>query len=284
MTEEERKSLEKRGAQSGAAKAPEYAGSYENSLKESYEALRDRPGFSYDPAGDTLYRQYKDQYVQNGRRAMKDSMGKAASLTGGYSSSYAQSVGQQSYDAHLRSLGEIVPELYALAYQRYASEGEAMERRHQALQQLRDDEYEAYTDALERYDRQSQLEYDKEREAAEDLRAQEALEYQRSLTSAQTLAKYGDFSGYERLYGKETADRMREYWISSNPMEALNMGLISPERYLGLVASANLGTRPAAPSAAKSSGAKSSAAKADRSGGKTDSSYKNKSYINNIRK
>lgn len=284
MTEEERKRLENKAGGNETAKEPEYAGSYDNALKESYEQLKNRPDFSYDPARDGVFRQYKEQYIQSGRRAMMDSMGKAASLTGGYGSSYAQSVGQQSYNEHLRSLGEIVPELYALAYQRYAGEGEAMERRHQALQQLRDDEYESYRDALERYDTERQLEYEREKEAAEDLRAQEALEYQRSLTGAQTLAKYGDFSGYERLYGKDTADRMREYWIASNPMEALNMGLISPERYLGLVASAGLGTAALAKASTgtrSSSSGKSSSKSESKAAG---SAYKNKGYLNDMKK
>ena len=42
---------------------------------------------------------------------MKDTMGQAAALTGGYGSSYAESSAQQQYDAYLQQLGDIVPEL-----------------------------------------------------------------------------------------------------------------------------------------------------------------------------
>ena len=34
---------------------------------------------------------------------------------------------------------------------------------------------------------------------------------------AKILAGYGDFSAYERLYGKEAADRMRKIWDIQNP-------------------------------------------------------------------
>lgn len=50
-------------------------------------------------------------------------------------------------------------------------------------------------------------------------------------TDAQRLAKYGDFSGYEQLYGKQTADAMREVWIAQNPALAYNLGLIDYRTY-----------------------------------------------------
>ena len=42
--------------------------------------------------------------MKNGRLAMMDSMGRAAALTGGYGSSYAQSAGQQAYQKQMDSL------------------------------------------------------------------------------------------------------------------------------------------------------------------------------------
>ena len=91
-----------------------------------YQAIMGRQPFSYRAADDPLYRSYADRYVQNGRLAMRDTMGSAAALTGGYGSSYAQGVGQQRYDEYLRQLSEAVPELYGMAFQRYQAEGEAL--------------------------------------------------------------------------------------------------------------------------------------------------------------
>jgi len=51
------------------------------------------------------------------------------------------------------------------------------------------------------------------------------------ISSAATLAKYGDFSGYAKLYGKETAEAMRQVWIAQNPRTALHMGIIDEATY-----------------------------------------------------
>ena len=81
--------------------------------------------------------------------AMRDSMGKAAALTGGYGSSYAQKVGQQEYDEYLQKLGEVIPELYAAAYQRYKDQGEALEGQYQRLAKLEQEEYGHFRDQVE---------------------------------------------------------------------------------------------------------------------------------------
>lgn len=87
------------------------------------DRILNREDFSYDLGGDALYQQYKDQYMQQGKLAMQDTVGQAAALTGGYGNSYAQTVGQQAYDQYLGRLNEVVPELYSLARSRYTQEG-----------------------------------------------------------------------------------------------------------------------------------------------------------------
>lgn len=133
-----------------AGTRPEYAASYEKELSGVYDSMKNRPEFSYDANSDGLYRQYRDGYIQRGRMAMKDTMGQAAALTGGYGSSYAESAAQQQYDAYLQQLGDIVPELYTLAYSRYQDEGDALQERYDMLSGLRDREYGEYTDAMDR--------------------------------------------------------------------------------------------------------------------------------------
>jgi len=61
---------------------------------------------------------------------------------------------------------------------------------------------------------------------------EEGRGYERNLSDAQTLASFGDFSGYERLgYSPETVSAMRELWIAQNPDLAYNTGAIDAERY-----------------------------------------------------
>lgn len=80
------------------------------------------PEFSYDYRDDPSYQQYRQQYIRNGQLAMQDTMGQAAGLTGGYGSSYSQSVGQQAYQGYMNQLNAVVPELYQNAYNRYLND------------------------------------------------------------------------------------------------------------------------------------------------------------------
>lgn len=139
-------------------------------LERLYAAITGRPAFSYDPASDPVYNSYAQSYQRRGRLAMRNTMGQAAALTGGYGSSYAQSVGQQQYDSYLQSLGEALPELYGMAWQRYNAEGDALKT--------------AWELASER----SEVKRESEREAAE----REA--------AAQKSAETARRGNYDRLY------------------------------------------------------------------------------------
>ena len=63
------------------------------------------------------------------------------------------------------------------------------------------------------------------------LDTQTRYEQQQAEAKAQTLASYGDFSGYAAIYGQEQASAMREMWIAQNPLLAYNTGAITAERY-----------------------------------------------------
>lgn len=49
--------------------------------------------------------------------------------------------------------------------------------------------------------------------------------------NAAQMASFGNFTGYEQMYGKDQADAMRQFWIGSNPELAYNTGVIDAERY-----------------------------------------------------
>lgn len=103
-----------------------YTPQYDTQINELFNKLLNRESFSYDTETDPLYKLYREQYINQGRLAMQDTMGQAAALTGGYGSSYSQAVGQQQYDAYLQKLNGVVPELYQLAYSRYQDEGDEL--------------------------------------------------------------------------------------------------------------------------------------------------------------
>lgn len=91
-------------------------------LDEIMKKILSGEKFSYDLNGDALYQQYKDKYIKQGKMAMGDAIGQASAMTGGYGNSYAQSVGQQQYQASLDNLNDIVPELYQMAYDKYTAD------------------------------------------------------------------------------------------------------------------------------------------------------------------
>ena len=84
--------------------------------------IKNRPDFSYNLDEDAFYQQYKDKYIKQGKLAMADTIGQASAMTGGYGNSYAQSVGQQAYQASLENLNDISMELYQMAYDKYNQE------------------------------------------------------------------------------------------------------------------------------------------------------------------
>lgn len=138
-------------AANNTQEAPTYAGTYEDQLAQIYGKIANREPFSYDVNADPLYQNYKDQYIQGGKLAMKDTMGKAAALTGGYGSTYGQQVGQQAYDAYLQDLSAVIPELYGMAYDMYRDKGNDLTKQYGLLGDMRDTEYNRYRDALGDY-------------------------------------------------------------------------------------------------------------------------------------
>ena len=156
--------------------APRYDSRYDEQIRSLYEQLTSRGPFRYDSATDPLYQQYRQSYVQLGQNAMRDTMGQAAGLTGGYGSSYAQSVGQQQYDAYLRRLADVLPETYGMALQSWQAEGQDLQRRYSAAAALEQSDYERYLDELGQYNRsldraRSDADTAYERQMAEDERA-----------------------------------------------------------------------------------------------------------------
>ena len=133
--------------------APRYDSRYDEQIRSLYEQLTSRGPFRYDSATDPLYQQYRQSYVQLGQNAMRDTMGQAAALTGGYGSSYAQSVGQQQYDAYLRRLADVLPETYGMALDAWKAEGQDLQRRYSAAAALEQSDYERYLNELAQYDR-----------------------------------------------------------------------------------------------------------------------------------
>ncbi len=108
-----------------------------------------RPGFSYDPTHDALYQGMKNEFVRQGKRAMSDAMGRASAMSGGYASSYAESLGHQAYAEQLGKLSEMIPELYDRARKDYDAETERLMKNVEQALGFYDSDYQTYLDAME---------------------------------------------------------------------------------------------------------------------------------------
>ena len=122
-------------------------GTYEEQYAQTYEELMGTEGFSYDLNGDPLWQQYKDSYTAQGKLAAMDNMGQAMGMTGGFGSSYAQGVGQQTYQGYLQQMNDRVPELYQLAMQKYDADLALAKDEFYAAGTMADREYEHEQDA-----------------------------------------------------------------------------------------------------------------------------------------
>lgn len=171
-----------------------YQSQWQQSLNDIIGKIQNRDKFTYDLNGDALYQQYKDRYIQQGQQAMMDTMGQAAALTGGYGNSYAQTVGQQTYQGYLQGLNDKVPELYQLAMNKYQMEGDELYNQFGLLSTQENQDYGRYRDqvgdwntALDRFQNQ----YNAERE----------FDY----------GKYSDDRNFD--YGQYVDDRNYQYQV-----------------------------------------------------------------------
>lgn len=147
-------------------KPGEYVSKWQDQLDAAMEKILNREKFSYDLNGDALYRQYKDQAVQNGRLAMQDTLGQAAAMTGGFSSSYGQTAAQQAYQRQMTDLGDKASALYDKARAEYDRQGTEDKQAYDLLLQRENSSQSQYRQNLAAWEAENQRlwsRYDQER-------------------------------------------------------------------------------------------------------------------------
>ena len=133
---------------------------YTGEMRSVLSDIKKTEDFSYDPLDDELYGFIKSEYSKAGRRAMEDMLGSLAANTGGIASSYAASAAGQSYDYYNLQLAEKIPELYALAYNRYQDKNDLMFDRLAALSGLEGTDYKRYRDSAEDFESDREAAYE----------------------------------------------------------------------------------------------------------------------------
>lgn len=99
---------------------------WEDELDSIYNQISKMEKFKYDMNADALYKQYAQQYENNAKLAMQDTVGQISALTGGYGNSYAETAGQAMYNQQMQGLNDRALELYQLALNQYNAEGDRL--------------------------------------------------------------------------------------------------------------------------------------------------------------
>lgn len=203
-------------------KRPGYESRYDADIADLYAQITGRGDYNYSLEDDPLWQMYREDYTRLGKRAMQDTMGRAAALTGGYGSSYGQAAGQQAYDSYLAELMGIAPELEERAYQRWSDEGERMNERLKTLRDLEAEDYARFLDEDKRWQDerdfaagQADAEYGRwltERGYADN---REALAYDRENDARELLVGLIAY-GYE-----PTEQELREAGLNRKQYEAI---------------------------------------------------------------
>lgn len=129
---------------SSVGAAPTYTAS--GMADQILQQINNREAFNYDPNKDITYQQYKDLYTANGDKAMRDTMGNAAALTGGYGNSYAVTAGSQAYDAYMEGLNDKALELRQNALNEYNQETADLYNKYNAALSQEEMAYQQYLD------------------------------------------------------------------------------------------------------------------------------------------
>lgn len=121
---------------------------WDSQITSLLDSIYNQQPFNYDASQDNLYKQYAQQYQNNASRAMRDTIGNASALSGGYGSSYAQNVGQQAYDQTMSGLNDKMLDFYDRAYQKYLDTRNNRYNQLNAFQTQDNTDYARYRDTV----------------------------------------------------------------------------------------------------------------------------------------
>ena len=185
-------------------KPGKYSSPYADEIDSLLGSLSSREPFKYEASGDALFREYSDRYARDAKRAMKDTVGRVSSLTGGYGSSYAATAGSQAYGEKMSELGDIIPQLYKLAYTRYRDEGDDMRSLLSEYRDTDDEYYDRYRDGV------SDWQTDLKRLAAAYESARD-YEYDAARDTVKDEQWQREFDESVRQYEANLAEKQRQY-------------------------------------------------------------------------
>lgn len=129
-----------------------YTSKYQGTIDNLIDSILNREEFDVDDVYDSdLYENYRQRYMQQGQKAMRDTIGQASQMTGGYGSTYAQAVGQQAYDNYMSQLGDKTLDIYDRVYNQYLQEGQELYNQLGMVNNQDSIDYGRYRDSVDDY-------------------------------------------------------------------------------------------------------------------------------------
>lgn len=129
-----------------------YVSKYDSQIDSIVNSILNRQQFDPNSVYDTdLYKNYREQYMQQGNKAMRDTIGNISGMTGGYGSTYATAAGQQAYDNYMSQLGDKTMDIYDRVYQQYLNEGQELYNQLGMVNNQDSIDYSRYRDTVNDY-------------------------------------------------------------------------------------------------------------------------------------
>ena len=225
--------------------APVYNNRYDDTIQDLIQGILNREDFSYDPATDPLYQNYRKQYTREGQRATADTLGQAAAASGGIPSSYASTAAAQAGNYYAAQMTDKIPELYQLAYNQYLNDYNMQLSDLGVVQGAEQSDYDKYLNELNQYNTDRAFdynawldEYNMTKDQLQTAQGLEQLDYTKYLNELQQFNTDREFN-YGQLLDEIDSQTMERQEAVDNALRAAEFGDYSFLQDMGIDTSNN---------------------------------------------
>lgn len=225
--------------------APVYNNRYDDTIQDLIQGILNREDFSYDPATDPLYQNYRKQYTREGQRATADTLGQAAAASGGIPSSYATTAAAQAGNYYAAQMTDKIPELYQLAYNQYLNDYNMQLSDLGVVQGAEQSDYDKYLNELNQYNTDRVFdynawldEYNMTKDQLQTAQGLEQLDYTKYLNELQQFNTDREFN-YGQLLDEIDSQTMERQEAVDNALRAAEFGDYSFLQDMGIDTSNN---------------------------------------------
>ncbi len=225
--------------------APVYNNRYDDTIQDLIQGILNREDFSYDPATDPLYQNYRKQYTREGQRATADTLGQAAAASGGIPSSYATTAAAQAGNYYAAQMTDKIPELYQLAYNQYLNDYNMQLSDLGVVQGAEQSDYDKYLNELQQYNTDRAFdynawldEYNMTKDQLQTAQGLEQLDYTKYLNELQQFNTDREFN-YGQLLDEIDSQTLERQEAVDNALRAAEFGDYSFLQDMGIDTSNN---------------------------------------------